>query len=47
LKAAVSDTADVPFGPVLLSRLSWLRGRGLLGEHTDKEKLVVIRAEQS
>ncbi|RBL81011.1 methyltransferase, partial [Streptomyces cavourensis] len=29
-----------------LSRLSWLRGRGLLGEHTDKEKLVVIRAEQ-
>ncbi|MFD5986517.1 HemK2/MTQ2 family protein methyltransferase [Streptomyces cyaneofuscatus] len=46
LKAEVSDTASVPFGPVLRSRLPWLRGRGLLDEHTDEEKLVVIRAEQ-
>ncbi|MFB8105813.1 HemK2/MTQ2 family protein methyltransferase [Streptomyces sp. NPDC056007] len=46
LKAEVSDTASVPFGPVLLSRLPWLRGRGLLDAHTDEEKLVVIRAEQ-
>ncbi|MFE7483663.1 HemK2/MTQ2 family protein methyltransferase [Streptomyces sp. NPDC057552] len=46
LWAEVSDTASVPFGPVLLSRLSWLRGRGLLDDRTDEEKLVVIRAEQ-
>ncbi|MEU0354397.1 HemK2/MTQ2 family protein methyltransferase [Streptomyces cyaneofuscatus] len=46
LKAGVSDTASVPFGPVLRSRLPWLRGRGLLDAHTDEEKLVVIRAEQ-
>ncbi|MEV4876257.1 HemK2/MTQ2 family protein methyltransferase [Streptomyces cyaneofuscatus] len=46
LKAEVRDTASVPFGPVLLSRLPWLRGRGLLDDHADEEKLVVIRAEQ-
>lgn len=46
LRAEVSDAASVPFGPVLLSRLPWLRGRGLLGEHADEENLVVIRAEQ-
>ncbi|MFE2294031.1 HemK2/MTQ2 family protein methyltransferase [Streptomyces sp. NPDC059452] len=46
LRAEVHDTASVPFGPVLISRLSWLRGRGLLDDRTDEEKLVVIRAEQ-
>lgn len=44
LRAEVTDTARVPLGPVLLSRLSWLRRRDLLDEHADDEELVVIRA---
>lgn len=47
MSAAVSDRELVPFGPVLRSRLAWLRGQGLVDESQDKEELVVIRAEQS
>ncbi|WP_328539061.1 HemK2/MTQ2 family protein methyltransferase [Streptomyces sp. NBC_00344] len=46
LRANVSDRALVPFGPVLLSRLPWLRRQSLLEDGADKEELVVIRAEQ-
>ncbi|MFD7117831.1 HemK2/MTQ2 family protein methyltransferase [Streptomyces sp. NPDC059922] len=46
LRAEVCDRALVPFGPVMRSRLSWLRGRGLVDDGQDKEELVVIRAEQ-
>ncbi|MFE4370383.1 HemK2/MTQ2 family protein methyltransferase [Streptomyces sp. NPDC056835] len=46
LRAHVSDRMLIPFGPVMRSRLAWLRGRGLLDEGQDKEELVVIRAEQ-
>jgi release factor glutamine methyltransferase len=45
LRATVSDRELVPFGPVVRSRLAWLRGQGLVGESQDKEELVVIRAE--
>ncbi|WP_066952882.1 HemK2/MTQ2 family protein methyltransferase [Streptomyces lushanensis] len=46
LRARVSDRVLIPFGPVMRSRLAWLRGRGLMDEGQDKEELVVIRAEQ-
>jgi release factor glutamine methyltransferase len=46
LHAAVHDRELVPFGPVMRSRLAWLRRRGLVGEGQDREELVVIRAEQ-
>ncbi|MFE2498232.1 HemK2/MTQ2 family protein methyltransferase [Streptomyces scopuliridis] len=46
LRAQVSDRMLIPFGPVMRSRLAWLRGRGLMDEGQDKEELVVIRAEQ-
>ncbi|WP_078491669.1 HemK2/MTQ2 family protein methyltransferase [Streptomyces yerevanensis] len=46
LKAAVVDRATVPFGPVLRSRTSELRARGLIGPGQDTEELVVIRADQ-
>lgn len=46
LRATVSDRELIPFGPVLRSRLEWLRRRGLVAESQDKEELVVIRAER-
>ncbi|QIQ06350.1 HemK2/MTQ2 family protein methyltransferase [Streptomyces liangshanensis] len=46
MKAAVVDRAHVPFGPVLQGRLDWLRKRGLLDAHQDREELVIIRAEK-
>ncbi|MFD7288798.1 HemK2/MTQ2 family protein methyltransferase [Streptomyces sp. NPDC059863] len=46
LRARVTDRMLIPFGPVMRSRLAWLRGRGLVGEGQIKEELVVIRAEQ-
>ncbi|MFE2022752.1 HemK2/MTQ2 family protein methyltransferase [Streptomyces sp. NPDC059499] len=45
LHARVSDRARVPLGPVLRSRLRWLRESGLLGRTDTTEELVVIRAE--
>lgn len=45
LHARVSDRARVPLGPVLRSRLRWLRQSGLVGESETTEELVVIRAE--
>jgi release factor glutamine methyltransferase len=45
LRVSVSDRELVPFGPVLRSRLDWLRAQGLVGECQDREELVVIRAE--
>ncbi|MET7795575.1 HemK2/MTQ2 family protein methyltransferase [Streptomyces decoyicus] len=47
LRATVSDRAVIPFGPVLRSRLAWLRCQGLLDEVQDSEELVIIRAENS
>lgn len=45
LHPAVVDRARIPFGPVLRSRTAWLRRRGLVGEES-WEELVVIRAEK-
>ncbi|MGW1813603.1 HemK2/MTQ2 family protein methyltransferase [Streptomyces sp. NPDC002125] len=45
LRARVSDRALVPMGPVLRSRLRWLRDTGLVGHGETMEELVVIRAE--
>lgn len=47
LRAVVSDRALVPLGPVLRSRLRWLRETGLVDEREMEEELVVIRAEQA
>ncbi|MDJ0346777.1 methyltransferase [Streptomyces sp. H10-C2] len=47
LRGTVIDRAYVPFGPVLHSRLPWLRAQGLVEPGEDKEELVVIRAERS
>jgi release factor glutamine methyltransferase len=46
LKAAVTERRWVDFGPVLREREKWLRERGLLSAHEEKEELVVIRAER-
>ncbi|OIJ68354.1 HemK2/MTQ2 family protein methyltransferase [Streptomyces mangrovisoli] len=46
LAAVVVDRATVPFGPVLRSRLPWLRRTGLLRDEAEEE-LVVIRAEHA
>ncbi|MFF9578425.1 HemK2/MTQ2 family protein methyltransferase [Streptomyces rubiginosohelvolus] len=47
LDAQVIDRELVPFGPVMRSRLLWLRDQGLLGdEQQDKEELVVFRARR-
>lgn len=46
LEARVSERAHVPLGPVLLSRLGWLRERNLVKAGTESEELVVIRAER-
>lgn len=48
LRARVVDRTRLPFGRVLLSRLGWLRERGLVADDADgraTEELVVIRAE--
>ncbi|MEU1126180.1 HemK2/MTQ2 family protein methyltransferase [Streptomyces sp. NPDC005899] len=45
LRADVVERAFVPLGPVLRSRLHWLRDRGLLKAGDMLEELVVIRAE--
>jgi len=46
LRAEVSDRIYIPFGPVLSSRLPWLRASGLVGEREENEELVIIRAER-
>ncbi|MFF4537063.1 HemK2/MTQ2 family protein methyltransferase [Streptomyces aureus] len=46
LRAQVVERTRLPFGPVLRSRLGWLRERGLLAGRTNEE-LVVIRAEHA
>ncbi|WP_037671227.1 HemK2/MTQ2 family protein methyltransferase [Streptomyces griseus] len=43
LSAVVTDRTSIPFGPVLLSRLAWLRQSGLSAADL-REELVVIRA---
>ncbi|MGW2938338.1 HemK2/MTQ2 family protein methyltransferase [Streptomyces sp. NPDC001156] len=47
LRVTVSDRMHTPFGPVLLSRLAWLRDRRLLAPHEELEELVIIRAQQA
>lgn len=47
LKAAVVRRHWIALGPVLRSRLDWLRRRGLLAPHETREELVVIRAERT
>ncbi|MFJ8752477.1 HemK2/MTQ2 family protein methyltransferase [Streptomyces sp. NPDC102441] len=47
LRACVSHRALVPLGPVLRSRLRWLREAGLVDQGETSEELVVIRAEQA
>ncbi|MFJ6984529.1 MULTISPECIES: HemK2/MTQ2 family protein methyltransferase [unclassified Streptomyces] len=42
----VVDRELVPLGPVLRSRLTWLRERGLMSADQDKEELVVFRARR-
>ncbi|THA57532.1 HemK2/MTQ2 family protein methyltransferase [Streptomyces sp. A1136] len=44
MRPEVADRTRIPFGPVLRSRLPWLRERGLLGPEETTEELVVIRA---
>ncbi|MFJ4840312.1 HemK2/MTQ2 family protein methyltransferase [Streptomyces sp. NPDC088746] len=46
MRAHVSSRALVPLGPVLRSRLRWLRATGLMDEEETAEELVVIRAER-
>ncbi|UQA91179.1 HemK2/MTQ2 family protein methyltransferase [Streptomyces halobius] len=54
LRAEISDRTRIPFGPVLRSRLSWLRSTGLphgagggAGQLVElTEELVIIRAER-
>ncbi|MFG1664213.1 HemK2/MTQ2 family protein methyltransferase [Streptomyces sp. Y7] len=46
LRAEVVDRFRLPFGHVLHSRLGWMRERGLAGDDTTEE-LVVIRAEHA
>ncbi|MFI1932209.1 HemK2/MTQ2 family protein methyltransferase [Streptomyces sp. NPDC020330] len=46
LDVAVTDRVTIPFGPVTRGRAAWLRARGLLRDHLDREELVVIRARK-
>jgi release factor glutamine methyltransferase len=46
MAATVTDRALIPFGPVLRSRLPWLRREGLLTDE-NLEEVVVIRAEHA
>ncbi|RKT54795.1 HemK2/MTQ2 family protein methyltransferase [Saccharothrix australiensis] len=45
LKASVVARRSVRFGPVLRSRLDWLRARGFVQAGQDHEELVVVRAD--
>ncbi|MEH0548863.1 methyltransferase [Streptomyces sp. B21-105] len=47
LRAAVTDRATVPHGPVLRSRHRWLVQQGLLTGGERGEELVVVRAERA
>ncbi|MFF9431874.1 HemK2/MTQ2 family protein methyltransferase [Streptomyces sp. NPDC014746] len=47
LSATVTARATVPWGPVLLSRRSWLRSQGLAHTAETREELVVIRARNT
>ncbi|GAA3907826.1 methyltransferase [Streptomyces lacrimifluminis] len=47
LRAEVVDRALLPYGPVLRSRLTWLREQGLTADRETTEELVVIRAEHA
>ncbi|MFC8438367.1 HemK2/MTQ2 family protein methyltransferase [Streptomyces griseoincarnatus] len=46
LKSAVTQRQRIAFGPVLRTRVVWLRERGLLSPDENDEELVVVRAEQ-
>lgn len=46
LKSAVTQRQRIAFGPVLRTRVEWLRERGLLSPDENDEELVVVRAEQ-
>ncbi|MFE9682322.1 HemK2/MTQ2 family protein methyltransferase [Streptomyces sp. NPDC006285] len=46
LTATVSDRAYIPFGPVLRSRLPWLRESGRLAAREANEELVIVRAQR-
>ncbi|MEU9187252.1 HemK2/MTQ2 family protein methyltransferase [Streptomyces sp. NPDC048484] len=47
LRATVGDRAYIPFGPVLRSRLPWLRESGQVAAREENEELVIVRAERS
>lgn len=47
LRSAVSDRTYIPFGPVLRSRLPWLRASGRVAAREESEELVIIRAERA
>ncbi|MGW8881689.1 HemK2/MTQ2 family protein methyltransferase [Streptomyces mirabilis] len=47
LETSISARAHIPLGPVLISRMTWLRERELLSADDRYEELVVIRAEQT
>lgn len=47
LKATVVARTVIPFGPVMRSRLEWLRERGLIQPEQEHEELVVIRADRT
>ena len=46
LAARVVRRAEIPWGPVLSARRSWLSRQGLAPESATREELVVIRAER-
>jgi release factor glutamine methyltransferase len=47
LEASISARAHIPLGPVLRSRMTWLREKKLMSAGDGYEELVVIRAEQT
>jgi release factor glutamine methyltransferase len=47
LRPEVVRTAEIPFGPVLRSRVGWLREQGLMGADQSLEGLVVIRGRRA
>ncbi|WP_327147402.1 HemK2/MTQ2 family protein methyltransferase [Nocardia sp. NBC_01329] len=47
LKATVVARTVVPFGPVMRSRVGWLRDRSLIQPEQEHEELVVIRADRT
>ncbi|KAA0940559.1 MULTISPECIES: HemK2/MTQ2 family protein methyltransferase [Streptomyces] len=47
LSATVSDREHIPFGPVLRSRLSWLRESGRIAPREENEELVIVRAQRN